>query len=115
MNSAGIYLGIFIVLVIALILSFRLALFMARRSICKVITIFRENRAVDYQKAQPLEALGLGPLPFFHFRLLRDYKPWALQTLVQAGIVRTAEQGTFYLSEETLEANEIISTACRIK
>jgi hypothetical protein len=115
MNGTGITVGIFMIMLILLVLSFRLSLVLARREICRVITIFRTQCAVDYQQALLLEAFGLGPRPFFSFRLLRDYKPWALQTLVQAGVIRMATQGNFYLSEETLKANPQIATSCQIK
>lgn len=115
MNGTSITVGIFLVMLILLVLSFRFSLVLARRAICRVITIFRSQGAVDYQQALPLEAFGLGPRPFFSFRLLRDYKPWALQTLVQAGIIRMATEGNFYLSEETLKANPQIATSCQIK
>jgi hypothetical protein len=115
MNSTGVFLGIILILFIALIFSFRLSLLMARHAICRVITIFRQNQANDYQRALPLAYLGLGPRPFLSFRLLRDYKPWALQTLVQSGIIRMANEGNFYLSEDTLTANQNIASLCQVK
>jgi hypothetical protein len=115
MNSLSISIGIILILVILLIMSFQLSFALARRSICKVIALFREIDAVGYSKAVPLEALGLGPRPFLQFKVLRDYKPWALQTLVQASIVRSGAEGTFYLSEDTLKANPNFESACQIK
>jgi hypothetical protein len=115
MNGTSISIGIILVMVILLIFSFRFSMSLARRAICRVITMFRMQGAVDYQQALPLAALGLGPRPLFSFRLLRDYKPWALQTLVQAGIIRMATEGSFYLSEETLKANPQFTTSCQFK
>jgi len=114
-STAAIYVLIALFLLLFLALSLRISLTLARRSICRILTIFREHNAVNYQNALPLDLMGLGPRPFLSFRLLRDYKPWALQTLVQAGIIRMAYEGTFYLSEETLEVNPQIQTVCRIK
>ncbi len=86
-----------------------------RRSICQVIATFRDYGAVDYQKALPLELIGLGPRPLFSLRFFRDYKPWALQTLAQAGIIRMASEGNYYLSEETLSANQNFQSVCQAK
>jgi hypothetical protein len=114
-NNVNIYIAVIVILFIGLVLAFRLSLYLAKRSVCKVITIFRENDAVEPQKALTLESLGLGPKSLFQIRLLRDYKPWALQTLVQAGVIRLSTEGTFYLSEETLKANPNINSACQIR
>jgi hypothetical protein len=113
-NTIGIYFGLFLILGIMLILSFRLSLWMARRAVCRVITIFRDYNAVQFQKALPLESLGLGPRPLISFRLLRDYKPWALQTLVRSGVIRMGMEGNYYLSEDTLNANPEIQSVCRV-
>ncbi len=115
MGNVGVTVGLILVLVIFMVLSFRISLYLARRAICKVIGIFRDNDARDYSRALPLTILGLAPRPLFSFRLLRDYKPWALQTLVQSGVVRMAQEGNFYLSEESLEANPNIQSACQNK
>lgn len=114
MNSVGIYISLILILFVLLLLSFRFSLLLARRAICKVISIFREYDAVQFTKALTLENLGLAPRPLFTLRVLRDYKPWALQTLVQSGIIRAGQEGTFYLSEDTLNANPNIQTACQI-
>ncbi len=115
MNTVGIYVSIFLILFILLILSFRLSLYLARRAVCTVITIFRDFKAVQFQNAMPLEIMGLGPRPLLSFRLLRDYKPWALQTLVRSGVIRMGMEGTYYLSEDTLNANPEVQSVCRIK
>ena len=115
MNTTLIYVLLAVFLLLFLVIALRLSLFLAKRAICKVLATFREYNAVNYQNALPLDLMGLAPRPFFSFRLLRDYRPWALQTLMQVGIVRMAFEGTYYLSEETLEANPQIQATCRIK
>ncbi len=115
MDTIGIYLLIAAILIAMLALAFRLSLFMAKRAVCKVIATFRDFEAVDYQNALPLELMGLSPRPFLSLRLFRDYRPWALQTLVQAGVVRMAFEGAYYLSEETLDANPQLQEVCRIR
>ncbi|MDD1750959.1 MAG: hypothetical protein LUO89_13920 [Methanothrix sp.] len=49
-----------------------------------------------------LNDLGLSPWAQF-FTIVRDYRPWAIQTLAQAGVIRSAEKGLFYLSENELD------------
>lgn len=112
--SAGnsITIGIIVIIfVILIILSFRLSLFLARRAICKVITILRDNLAVNDKNAHTLEDLTLDFR--FQFRIFRDYRPWAFHTLVQAGIIRSPVPGKYYLSEATLRTNQGIQ--CEIK
>ena len=115
MNTVGIYISLFLILLIFALIAFRISLWLARRSICQVIATFRDYGAVDYQKAMPLELIGLGPRPLFSLRFFRDYKPWALQTLAQAGIIRMATEGNYYLSEETLSANQNFQSVCQAK
>lgn len=115
MNTVGIYISFAVIVLILLVITFRISLWMARRALCQVISIFRNYDAVDYQRALPLQAIGLGPRPLFSFRFFRDYKPWALKSLSQAGVIRSGVEGSYYLSEETLDANEAIRTVCQIK
>lgn len=114
MSSASVYIVIILIMIVLFIVASRLATFLARRAICQVVTRFRDFQAVQYQNAMPLEVLGLTFRPIFAIHLLRDYKPWALDTLFKIGIIRTGTEGTFYLSEETLSANEGVQSACRI-
>ncbi len=92
---------LFLVMFGLLVGALRISLMLARRSICTVIGIFRRHNAVQIQNARTLRELGLADHPLF--RLLRDYKPWVFQTLIQAGIIRmTPIEDMFYLSEEQL-------------
>ncbi len=112
MNTATLNLITFIlVLLILLFLSFRLSQYLARRAICQVITKFRNNSAVSAPKAMMLQDMGLD---FgFRFRILRDYRPWAFQTLVQSGVIRSSQDGLYYLSEEMAQSN--LNVQCTIK
>jgi len=114
-NTVAIYVLLIFILLLFLIIAIRISFILARRAICTVLTTFRDYNAVNFQKALPLDLMGLGPRPFLSSRLLRDYRPWALQTLVQSGIIRMAYEGTYYLSEETLESNPQLQTTCRVK
>jgi hypothetical protein len=116
MNAIDINAAIILLMVALLILSFRLSMSLARRAICTVISIFRQNNAIQYEKALQLHSMGLNMRPaLLSFRLLRDYKPWAIQTLVQAGVIRAASQNTFYLSEDSLRQYPGISCPVKLK
>jgi hypothetical protein len=89
-----------ILLVIAIILIARVFMDRAIRS---VIRMFREIGATSASNARSIDELGLRQRPRFE-RLLRakDYKPYALGILMNAGIVKANEDGNLYLSEEQL-------------
>jgi hypothetical protein len=38
---------------------------------------------------------------------LRDYRPYAVRLLTNTNVIRTTEEGTMYLSEETLEHSPV--------
>jgi hypothetical protein len=68
-----------------------------------VIRIFRKHNAVDSKSARTIDELGLRP-PGMLQRMMRrrDYKPHALNALIQAGVIKTTDDGRFYLSEARL-------------
>jgi len=68
-----------------------------------VIAIFRQNSAVDKKTARTIDELGLKPRGFTEgmFRG-RDFKPYALNALVKAGIIKSTEDGRLYLAEDVL-------------
>jgi hypothetical protein len=73
-----------------------------------VIKIFRQNSALDKKTAKTLDELGLRPRGFvegmFH---TRDFKPYALDALVKAEVVKSTEDGRLYLNEEKLMASGV--------
>ncbi len=76
-----------------------------RRSIPKVIRIFRKNNAIGIQNAKTVEALGLRERSFIERMwrgVWRDWKPKALDFLIQAKVVLMTEDGKFYITEESL-------------
>jgi hypothetical protein len=96
---------IIIIMVILLILAFRLFIYMLRRAVRNVIRTFRMFEATSPEKALPLESMGLrATCPLFAFRLLRDYRPYAIQGLFRLGIIRSYGESFYYLSEETLKS-----------
>jgi hypothetical protein len=74
-----------------------------RRAARQVIRIFRAQNATDSKNARTIDELGLRP-PGMMERMMRrrDYKPQALDALVQVGVVKVTEDGKLYLSEEKL-------------
>jgi hypothetical protein len=68
-----------------------------------VIHILRARHSFCWENAKTAEELGLHHRPLFD-RLLRpkDYKPYALDALVESGIVRMAEDGRVCLEEAKL-------------
>jgi hypothetical protein len=72
----------------------------------EVIGRFCSYEALEIKRARTVEELGLAPRDFFQriFRA-RDYKPYALQSLSQAGIIRRTQDGKLYLVEEKLNDN----------
>jgi hypothetical protein len=76
---------------------------LVRRAALQIIKIFRKQNAVDKSTARTIDELGLRP-PGMLQRMMqrRDYKPHALNALMRAEIIKTTEDGGFYLSEERL-------------
>ena len=95
-------------IIIILIILFLLAIFvlpqlMIGRAVPKVIKIFRNRNAVGIKNAKSIEELGLQPKSMVERMMrLRDYKPRALDFLIQVGVVQMTEEGKVYLSEEML-------------
>lgn len=83
---------------------------MYRRAAIQIIEIFRKHQAVGKDRARSLDELGLRP-PGSHQRLFRkrDYKPRALQALIQAGVILPAENDKYYLVEEKIK-NKPVTT-----
>lgn len=75
-----------------------------RRAALQILEIFRKHKAVGQDRALPLEDLGLRP-PGSPQRLFRrrDYKPRALQALIQANIIMLTEAGRYYLVEDKIK------------
>lgn len=84
-------------------LSVRISVFMGKRAICKVVNTFRANDAFDPQRALPLEEMGLTARPKLFSLGLRDYKPYAVQALMQAQVIQATFDDRYYLSEKEEE------------
>ena len=102
------------ILIIVLLFAFLLAAMFIipqwrlRRAIRQIIGIFRKHNAVSAKNAKTANELGLRPRGLMEgmFRG-RDYKPYALTALMNAGVVKTTEDGKLYLSEEELMTSSL--------
>jgi hypothetical protein len=94
---------LFLVLMLMIFMSLLISGYLVKRATEEVIGRFCSYDALEIRKARTLKDLGLVPRDFFQ-RLFRrrDYKPYALQSLSQAGIIRTTQEGKLYLVEERL-------------
>ncbi len=97
-----------VVLIIAAVILMLLALIFIpqwrmKRAVQQVIRIFRESNAVGTGNAKTIDELGLRPKGMLEgmFRG-RDYKQYALTSLMKAEIVNMTEDGNFYLAEDKL-------------
>ena len=93
-------------LLATLYLAIKGSLYLSRRAICQVVSAFRDMDAVKPEKAVTPHDIGI-TLWSAVFSTVRDYRPWALQTLVQAGVVRPVGGNTYYLSEDTLDSTHL--------
>jgi hypothetical protein len=79
---------------------------LVKRAISQVIQLFCRYNALGVKNAMTPREMGFAPFGLIQ-RLtgLRDYKPYALQLLHQAGIVHVTEHGKLYMTEEKLNEN----------
>jgi hypothetical protein len=91
---------IFILMIAALIFIPR---FMIKRAIKQTIAIFRHYKVFRVDQAKTRGELGLNP-PDFMARItsLRDYKPSAMQILMNEGVIVSTEEGKLYMDERKL-------------
>jgi hypothetical protein len=86
-----------------LVLVFLIRNWLFKRAVFQVIAILRRERSTCTERSKTPDELGLAPPGLFErFGKTRDYKPYALKALIQAGAVRTTEDGRVCLAEENL-------------
>lgn len=83
-----------------------------KRAVIQVIQIFKEHDALDAESAKTLVELKLTK-PSFKDRMMRfrDYKPAAVESLIQVGVVQGTEDGGLFLLEERLKGTKFDPTA----
>jgi hypothetical protein len=102
--SQSTYVTILVILgiVLLIVLAFFGASVLARRATKSVIRAFRSHDALTPERAMTLEELGLRSNSIFQFKVIRDYKPAAINFLVQNNIVQITDDGKYFLSEDSL-------------
>lgn len=97
--------GLFIagLIIVALAAWLFVPTYMMKRAMPKVIEVFRRSNAVGILNAKTLDELGLGRKAIWK-RMMgrRDYKPRAMDFLVQVGIIQMTDDSKVYLSEADL-------------
>jgi hypothetical protein len=94
-----------IILILLLIvgLYFGLSIYLQRSAIIAVVKLFRKHNALDINNAKTSEDLGIVPRKFIGPMFKRrDYKPQALDFLLNIKVVRVTEDNRLYFSEEDL-------------
>ena len=79
-----------------------------KRAMRQVIAIFRRHGALDKKTAKTIDEMELKPRGMMEgvFRG-RDFKPYAIDALVKAGIIQGTDDGRLYLSEDTLMSSGV--------
>lgn len=104
-----------LILMLLVVAAVYVSRFLAMRAVRVIVSVFRKQGATDAESAKSLDELGLAPAGLLGGMFKgRDYRPHALRVLGQAGIIRAAEGGRFYLSERALDDSQIKKLA-RIK
>jgi len=94
--------------ILAIVAWFWIPQWMIKRNARKVIRIFRENNAIGIQNAKTMEELGIERHPMLKkmqqgkIFSRRDWKPAALDLLIQSNIVMITEEGKLYVTEASL-------------
>jgi hypothetical protein len=79
-----------------------------KRAVNQVVAIFERNNALDARSAKTVDELGLRPPTFLQGMMrLRDFKPYALQILLNADVIHQTDGGRLYLSQDKLAAISI--------
>ena len=79
-----------------------------KRAVSQVVATFERNNALDLRSAKTIDELGLGPPTFLEGMMrMRDFKPYALQILMKADVVRHTDGGRLYLLQDKLAAVNI--------
>ncbi len=92
-----------LILLITLFGSILLFTLLTRKAIPRVIEIFYEHNALDFNSAKTLRELGLERKDFLQ-RLIRprDYNQYALKVLIRTGVIRVIRDERLYILEGRL-------------
>lgn len=90
-----------VLIVVSLIAVFVAPNLMTRMAVREIVAIFRNHGATTPDRAKPRHELGLDPktLGQRFTTIKRDYKPRALELMIQAQMVKSTSDGRLYLDE----------------
>jgi len=98
---------ILLVVILAILGFFVLPRLRIRRAVDQVVAIFERNNAVDVRSAKTVDELGLRSPTFLDGMMrMRDFKPYALQILMQTEVVRQTDGGRLYLAQDMPPATD---------
>jgi hypothetical protein len=101
MNATVLF--ILLIIILAILAFWVLPRMRMRRAVKQIVAIFERNNAIDVRSAKTIDELGLRPPTFLEGMLrLRDFKPYALQMLMNANVIRQTDSGRLYLSQDKL-------------
>jgi hypothetical protein len=99
-----------LIILVLLVLVYLMWRALLARGFRRVVAVFRENKALNPNKAKTLEAMGLeerkglfGTAMFTR----RDYRQTAMRILGQERIIKMTEGPKFYLDEDALRSSRV--------
>jgi hypothetical protein len=99
---------ILLIIILAILGFFVLPQIRIRRAIKQVVAILERNNALDARSAKTIDELRLRPRTFLEgIGRIRDFKPYALQILMDAEVVCQTDGGRLYLLQDKLAAIDI--------
>ena len=96
-----------LLIILFLVVIVFLPMLLNKRAVFQVIHIFKKHGAIDAESAKSIIELKLTK-PSLKDRMMRfrDYKPSALDSLIQVGVVQGTEDGRLFLLEERLKGTK---------
>ena len=95
-------------LILLLVIAVYYSRYRMKKTIGEVVLIMRRFHALDEDSAKTQAELGLAPATFLvRVTSLRDYKPYAMQVLMEQKVLQMTDDGRLYLSEETLSSSNL--------
>jgi hypothetical protein len=99
---------ILLIIILAILGFFVLPRIRITRAVKQVVAIFERNNALDARSAKTIDELRLRSPTFLEGMLrMRDFKPYALQILMNAEVIRQTDGGRLYLLQDKLAAIRI--------
>jgi hypothetical protein len=96
---------VILLIIILAIMGFLVLRIRMSRAVKQVVAIFERNNALDARSAKTIDELRLKPPTFLQgMGRMRDFKPYALQILMNAEVVCQTDGGRLYLLQDKLAA-----------